>query len=273
MFPYYQTISEDFRLPYDDTVAIQQLYGARDPSRPGPSYPSLPTPNYPQTNRPTHTKLSTIPKFSSEFPNPCNMSIDAIASIRREIFVFKSKYFWWLKPDRSIDRAEPTEIIHYWPELPKSLTKVDAVFERPKDAKIVFFIDKRIYVFNSKNRLEGGYPQPLTSIGLPAHLDRVDAAMVWGHNEHVYLFSGSQYWMYDAVKNRVDMDYPRDTASVWKGFPVPFDSAFQWSIDKNTYFFKDRHFWRFDDRKMQTSDGYPLSIGPFWFKSLLCRDT
>jgi predicted Zn-dependent protease len=27
MFPYYQTISDDFKLPNDDIVGIQQLYG------------------------------------------------------------------------------------------------------------------------------------------------------------------------------------------------------------------------------------------------------
>lgn len=27
MFPYYQLIKDDFKLPYDDTVGIQQLYG------------------------------------------------------------------------------------------------------------------------------------------------------------------------------------------------------------------------------------------------------
>ena len=27
MFPYYQIIKDDFKLPYDDSVGIQQLYG------------------------------------------------------------------------------------------------------------------------------------------------------------------------------------------------------------------------------------------------------
>lgn len=27
MYPYYQVLKDDFKLPYDDTVGIQQLYG------------------------------------------------------------------------------------------------------------------------------------------------------------------------------------------------------------------------------------------------------
>ncbi|CAG2162260.1 unnamed protein product [Oppiella nova] len=179
-------------------------------------------------------------------------------------------YFWWLQENRDINRAEPTEITHYWPHLPKDLVKVDAVYERHKDAKIVFFIGKEYYVFNNQNHLEPGYPKTLVSMGLPETLDKVDAVMIWGHNAKTYIFSGSQYWRFDEEDNRVELDYPRDMA-VWKGIPVPIDAAFQWASDGHTYFFKGKQFWKFDNRKMQSSDGYPHSIGPFWFRSLHCR--
>lgn len=31
MYPYYQVLKDDFKLPYDDTVGIQQLYGKSVP--------------------------------------------------------------------------------------------------------------------------------------------------------------------------------------------------------------------------------------------------
>jgi len=147
---------------------------------------------------------------------------------------------------------------------------VDAVYERHKDAKIVFFIGKKYYLFNNQNHLEPGYPKTLVSMGLPETLDKVDAVMIWGHNAKTYIFSGSQYWRFDEEDNRVELDYPRDM-TVWKGIPVPIDAAFQWASDGHTYFFKGKQFWKFDNRKMQSSDGYPHSIGPFWFRSLHCR--
>ena len=39
--------------------------------------------------------------------------------------------------------------------------------------------------------------RPLSSLGLPKDLPKVDAAFVWGKNKHTYLFAGDQYWKYE----------------------------------------------------------------------------
>lgn len=77
-------------------------------------------------------------------------------------------------------------------ELPKTTDHVDAVYER-SDGKIIFFTGKLFYAFNG-NKLMPGYPKPLRSIGLPETLDKIDGAMVWGHNGVTYFFSGKEYW-------------------------------------------------------------------------------
>lgn len=97
------------------------------------------------------------------------------------------------------------EITRMWASLPKDLTHVDAVYERP-DRKIAIFIGKQLYLFDSQYLLPG-YPRPLTTLGLPASLEKLDAAMVWGHNGNTYFYSGSMYWKYDEEKGRVDYDY------------------------------------------------------------------
>lgn len=106
----------------------------------------------------------------------------------------------------------PHEIRRLWSRLPENLTHVDAVYEN-KDRKIIFFIGevleeclvvrrgtyllfvsgKQYYMFSTHN-LDPGYPKPITELGLPASLNKIDAALVWGHNNRTYFYSGTMYW-------------------------------------------------------------------------------
>ena len=38
---------------------------------------------------------------------------------------------------------------------------------------------------------------PITRLGLPSGVRRVDAAMVWGWNGRTYFFSDTMYWRFD----------------------------------------------------------------------------
>lgn len=88
----------------------------------------------------------------------------------------------------------PAEINRLWYGLPENLTHVDAVYERPDHSRsIVFFIGDQYYVLNG-SRVQFGYPKPLTHLGLPRSLRRIDGAMVWGHNGQTYFYSGDLYW-------------------------------------------------------------------------------
>lgn len=97
----------------------------------------------------------------------------------------------------------PHEIARLWKELPTDFTHIDAVYEN-KDMRIVFFVGAYFYVFNS-DRLEPGYPRPLTDLGLPATLKKIDAALVWGYNNRTFFFSGSDYWR--CVKQQLSGPY------------------------------------------------------------------
>ncbi len=57
------------------------------------------------------------------------------------------------------------------------------------DHRIVFFIGRNFYVLSGNALLDSG-PVPLTHIGLPDSLDKVDGAFRWGWNGKTYLFSG-----------------------------------------------------------------------------------
>lgn len=280
MFPYYQGIKDNFQLPYDDTIGIQQLYGPRverkwaplppinvpvkttttsKPPYRGPTERTSPKP------RPTDQPKVKIPhstsKPFSKIPDTCNTTFDAISVIRREVFAFKNRYFWRMG-EKGMHKDYPVAIDRFWYNLPQELEHVDAVYERSIDTKIVFFTGNKYWLFNANNP-EEGYPRPITDLGLPSDLKKIDAAVVWGHNGKTYFFSGNKYWKYDEFDGRVDSDYPRDMV-VWGGIPYNIDAAFQWT-DGKTYFFKGKYFWKFDDLKMRVENIKPSEITSFWF--------
>lgn len=88
-----------------------------------------------------------------------------------------------------------------------------------------------MYVFDG-NRLEHGSPRPLSQLGLPPEVDHIDAAMVWGYNSRTYFYSGNIYWRFDEEEKHVELDYPREITTMWKGMGSHFDAAFQWKDGK-----------------------------------------
>ncbi|XP_043202446.1 matrix metalloproteinase-17-like [Amphibalanus amphitrite] len=190
-------------------------------------------------------------------PDACDTHYDAISVIRGETFIFSGQYFW---RTNGTHKPVPVKISKFWYGLPENLTKIDAIYQRPHDHKIVIFIGRQFWVYNS-NTPEVGYPQPLTALGLPESLDGLDAAMVWGHNGKTYLFRNDMYWRFDEAVGQVELDYPRDI-SVWHGVPYKLDAAFQYG--GLLYFFKGRDFWRFDDRLMRVRSPVPSSSAVKW---------
>ncbi|CAH1404556.1 unnamed protein product [Nezara viridula] len=275
MYPWYQGFGS-IDLHEDDKLAIQQLYGVKEkqwgknsgekpvhrwPPRPGvrpiPTTTTTTTTPRPRPTRPPEPPTTEAP----EAPNTCNTSYDAIALIRGEVFIFKGKYFWRVG-DEGVHRGYPALAERLWSELPKDFIAIDAVYER-LDKKIVFFIGKYYYVFQG-NFLDNGYPKPLTHLGLPASLTKIDAALIWSHNSKTYLFSGTMYWKLDEDSGKVELDYPRDIQRVWRGVDYDIDTAFQWK-DGITYFFKGTKFWKFNDKLMRISNE-AIESSEFWMR-------
>lgn len=78
------------------------------------------------------------------------------------------------------------------------------------------------------NHLVSDFPEqgrPITELGLPPDIERVDAAFVWGYNHKTYFITGDMYWRYNEDRKKMDYGYPRDM-SMWEGVPVPVDAAF-----------------------------------------------
>ncbi|XP_023692516.1 matrix metalloproteinase-17-like [Paramormyrops kingsleyae] len=265
MRPYYQGPVGDplkYSLPYEDKVRIWQLYGVRDSvshtAQPDTSHGS----DQPVLLDLPENRSTILP--DSDIPDRCSAHFDAVAQIRGEAFFFKGKYFWRLTREKHLVSLRPAQIHRFWRGLPTTLDSVDAVYERPRDHKIVFFKGLNYWVFKDNN-VEEGYPRPISDFGLPT--EGVDAAFVWPHNDKTYFFKGDQYWRYDDYLHRMDLGYPKDSV-LWKGIPAQLDDATRWS-DGASYFFKGAEYWRVRGSDMEVEAGYPRPIGKDW---LLCAD-
>uniref|UniRef100_A0A336L9G6 CSON002198 protein n=1 Tax=Culicoides sonorensis TaxID=179676 RepID=A0A336L9G6_CULSO len=180
------------------------------------------------------------PHHSNRKPSTCDTSYDAITMIRGEIFIFKNEYLWRVGPEGRVMDGYPHEIRRLWSKLPANLTHVDAVYEN-KDRKIIFFIGKQYYMFSTHN-LDPGYPKYITELGLPASLNKIDAA-------------------FDEEVGRVELDYPRDM-SMWRGIGYHIDTAFQYQ--GKTYFFKNKGYWEFNDYYMRVAHERQKSSAQRW---------
>ena len=264
MYPWYQGYIPDFKLPRDDVQGIQALYG-------GPSGGNIPPRRTPRPTRPPivqHTTPRTRPSVTDKTKvpgaiNPCEHAFEAIAVLRQEVFLFMGQYFWRLD-SRGIIQGKPTEIHSFWYGFPHTIDHIDAVFERKPDGKIIFFTGDRFWTFNGNSPVSG-HPKegvPLTNLGLPADVKKIDAVFVWGFNNRTYIVSGDMYWKLNEKNDFIEPDYPRDM-SIWRKVPVPLDSAFKY-WDGKTYFFKGQYFYQFNDKKMRVQKGYPRLINKYW---------
>ncbi|CRK96840.1 CLUMA_CG009940, isoform A [Clunio marinus] len=229
---------------YNDPKGRRNSFDTNNPSkypdRPR-YYPSVATTKSPTTKTTTAHHNTHHNRHHHPIPETCNTAYDAITIIRGEIFIFKGRYLWRVGNDGLLG-GYPHEITKMWNELPRDLTHIDSVYEN-KRRQIVFFIGKRYYVFHSQHLLPD-YPKPLTDLGLPETLEKIDAALVWGHNNRTYFYSGTEYWRFDEDVMHVELDYPRDM-SMWRGIGYDIDSAFQYKDGKG--------YWQFDDYHMRVA--------------------
>ncbi|KAM8961366.1 matrix metalloproteinase-25 [Pelodytes ibericus] len=255
MKPYYQGTVGDhrtYRLPEDDVDAIQTLYG-KGFSNPGAAAPpSKPTQQtispYGPTYRPRHP-----------FPDRCSTHFDAIANIRGEVFFFKNKFFWRVQASGQLISLSPAHLSRFWLGLPHDLPRIDAVYERTNDSRIVFISGDLYWVFQDTKVLPG-YPRPLSDFGLGT--DGVDGAFVWSHNRKTYFFRGKNFWRFNDQTSQPDPGYPRDIG-MWQGLTQDVDDII--SGEKGSaYFFKGSQYWKFQAGNMEAEPGYPRSIALHW---------
>ncbi|XP_023793492.1 stromelysin-3 [Cyanistes caeruleus] len=241
-----------FRYPLslseDDKQGIQYLYGK-------PSPDPDPTPTQPAELAQPDLETNEITNVEAVQPDACHAAFDAAATIRGELFFFRSRYVWRLRAGKLQD-GYPALASRHWQGIPSS---VDATFEDPL-GNIWFFQDSQYWIYDGERRVSG--PTPVVELGLPA--SPVQAALVWGAEKNkIYIFSGGSYWRFNPHRRQVDNIYPRAMAD-WRGVPPEIDAAFQDELGF-AYFLRGRDYWKFDPVQVKVLEGYPRQISQDFF--------
>uniref|UniRef100_V9KEA5 72 kDa type IV collagenase n=1 Tax=Callorhinchus milii TaxID=7868 RepID=V9KEA5_CALMI len=223
MAPIY-TYSKHFRLPQDDILGIQELYGI-------PTDRPLPPTQGPVT--PTDICKEDI-------------VFDSVAQIRGEIFFFKNRFLWRTTTTYT-QPTGPMLVAVYWSDLPETF---DAAYQEPVDEKAVFFAGDQYWVYRAVD-LESGYPKKLSALGLPADLPRVDAAFNWKKNKKTYIFAGDKFWRYNEIKKKMDPGFPKLIADSWNGIPDNLNATLESFGDGHSYFFKDWYYLKMEDESLK----------------------
>ncbi len=271
MAPFYQGWMDSVELRSDDINGIRDIYGDVALTPDGddsdgvilvkPQDKPMAIPRPPPVFRPVipvnKASICADPRFDA-----------ATETADGSFYVFRGDRHWKLKKNTAgVENGYPRPNTD-WSGLPGS---VDATFFNPADGMTYIIKGGQVGKYRNK-RIQSGYPKSLSAefSGAPDDTeDRpLDAALVWGKNNQLYLFRGSQYWKYNFDKRTVEDFYPRDVAKNWRGLPGNgIHAALRWKNGKS-YFFRDGEYWRFDDEKVAVENKsrvkYPRTIGKWW---------
>ncbi|XP_005378044.1 PREDICTED: stromelysin-1 [Chinchilla lanigera] len=206
MYPLYNSFTDltRFRLSQDDVDGIQSLYG---PPPASPADPELPI----QSSR---QEPST--------PAPCDpaLSFDAVSTLRGEVLFFKDRHFW----RKSLRTLEPEFylISSFWPSLP---SRVDAAYEVISKDTVFVFKGNQFWTIRGPE-VQAGSPRSIYTLGFPATVKKIDAAMSIKQKMKTYFFVEDQYWRFDEQKAAMEPGFPRKINEDFPGVEK-VDAAFE----------------------------------------------
>lgn len=138
------------------------------------------------------------------------------------------KYMWRPRmqnfdPHKSVSKQS-------WWKLPnnKLLTNINAVVElNPRQGQriVAVFCGRQYHTFNVDQKMKYESSSPITSLGLPSYVEKIDAIFKWGRNQFFYVFSGRQFWKLNRQLTKTQDGYPR-LIDVWSGVGYHLDTAF-----------------------------------------------
>ncbi|XP_040278406.1 collagenase 3-like [Bufo bufo] len=218
MYPIYNYLtSENFTLPADDILGIQELYGSR----------------------PSSVITPTI--CSQEVP------IDAMAHWEEGIIIFKDRHVWYHHPMLPEHKAIVTTSL--WEDVPDF---IDAAYNYPEKDNILLFKGRQFWSVNGSNlKVEG--PGDIGDFGFPGSVMRIDAAVHDGEKGKTLFFTGDLCWSYDEQQRQMDSGFPVLLESQFPGVGNKVDAAYMHE-NGNIYFYHGDAQIEYDPRICHVSD-------------------
>ncbi|XP_039306918.1 matrix metalloproteinase-2 isoform X1 [Solenopsis invicta] len=215
-------------LSIDDTLAIQNLYGAKNNE----------VVNEIATTTTTIKPTEQIP----EYLNICDAPyIDNMLLLENKMFITYKQYAWSMdiedkKYSKSIVLAD------YMTFLPKNVS-ITAAYQRAS-GDIVLFVRNKIFLLEYPSfTLKSGWPKNITNIGLSS-----DAEIITVINTN----KGRTYIIFNennvAEINECTMSVVKYFAlqTIFPGISITVQSAFRY-VDGHIYFFDKKHFYKFNE--------------------------
>ncbi|KAM5245968.1 stromelysin-1-like [Ctenodactylus gundi] len=206
MYPLYNSLMDlaRFRLSQDDVDGIQSLYGSNPAS---PNGPVVPTESSPP---------------DSGTPATCDpaLSFDAVTTLRGEILFFKDKHFW-RKSLRHL-QLEFNLISSFWSSLP---SEIDAAYEVVSKDTVFVFKGNQFWAIRGQD-VQVGSPRSIYTLGFPATVRKIDAAISNKEKKKTYFFIDDKYWRFDERRQSVEPGFPRQIAEDFPGVEK-VDAAFE----------------------------------------------
>lgn len=205
-----------------------------------------------------HTKNYTS---APRIPDICDGRVDAIATLREELFVFSEKYVWRFRERGILVEGYPIRLKQMFPTLPETVKKIDAAYQRP-DGSILLFTGDKFWIYDGTH-FSSRSPEPLTHLGLPEYVQELNAVQNWKRNKKTYFYAMDRFWRYNETSQTMDPGYPQHMQA-WRGVPSYLDAAITWK-DGYTYFFRGGLFWKFNNDWIMITEESPMPTPTYWF--------
>ncbi|KAM4045515.1 collagenase 3-like [Anomaloglossus baeobatrachus] len=212
MYPIYNYFnSENFTLPADDVLGIQELYGSRPSS------------------------VITPAICTQEVP------IDAIAHWEGGIIIFKDRHVWYHHPNVFAHTAILTSSL-----LEKVPDFIDTAYNYPVKNSILIFKGRQFWSVNGSN-LKVEEPGDIGLFGFPESVMRIDAAFHDGEKEKTFFFTGDLCWSYNEQQGQMNAGFPLSLESQFPGVGNKVDAAYM-NVNGNILFYRGETQIEYDPR-------------------------